>query len=72
MLLAGSSVHGRGMVEPLAVVGIDARGVVVSTRTLPVGGMARLDGAHFALELPVEAPLPEAGWRLDVEPWPRH
>jgi hypothetical protein len=58
------------MVEPLTVVGIDGRGVVVSTQTLPVGGVAHLAGAHFTLELAATAVLPDPGSKLDVHLWP--
>lgn len=66
MLLAGSSVHGRGMVEPLALVGIDHNGVVVSVRALAPGDVARLPGAKFTVELPATVQLPEPGWSLTL------
>ena len=53
LLLGGAAVHGRGMAEPLAVVGIDAAGSGDGQRQprSRVGG-CELAGAAAVLELP--------------------
>lgn len=67
LLLRSSSVHGRGMVEPLTVVFLDAVGMVLAVRRLEPGGLIRHRGATWTLELPVSTPPPSVGARL--EPW---
>ncbi|CAN5295945.1 hypothetical protein BH24ACT7_BH24ACT7_08460 [soil metagenome] len=66
MLIGGRSVHARGMVEPLTVVGIDRDRVVVSVRRLGLGGLASIPGAAAVLELPGHLPTPSPG---DVLRW---
>lgn len=68
MLIAGAAVHGRGMAEPLGVVGLDRSGRVVATRRLVPGAALLLDGAALVVELPGAHPLPEVGVRLVARP----
>lgn len=67
LLLRSASVHGRGMVEPLMIVFLDAAGAVLEVRRLEPGGLIRHRGATWTLELPVSTPPPSVGARL--EPW---
>ncbi len=68
MLLAGASVHGRSMVEPLAVVGIDRCGRILGVERLVPGGIVRIRGAAMMLEMATSHPLPSTGARLTVRP----
>ena len=47
LLVAGRSVHGRGMAEPLTVVGLDAGGGVTGS-----AGSFRAGGSRWPLRLP--------------------
>ena len=58
LLIAGGSVHGRGMAEPLAVVGLDAAGAVVGSSRLVPGGRVKMAGAVAILELPAGVTVP--------------
>lgn len=66
MVIGGRSVHARGMVEPLTVVGIDRDGIVVFVRRLRPGGLAFMPGAAAVLELPGHLPTPSPG---DILGW---
>ncbi len=61
LLIAGGSVHGRGMAEPLAVVGLDAAGTVVGSSRLVPGGRVKMAGAVAILELPAGVTVPQPG-----------
>ena len=61
LLIAGRSVHGRGMAEPLAVVGLDAAGTVVGSSRLVPGGRVEMAGAVAVLELPAGVTVPQPG-----------
>lgn len=50
--LAGSSVHGLGMKEPVWVCGLDHDRMVVAVKTLLPGRVVRIAGASTTLELP--------------------
>jgi hypothetical protein len=51
LLLKTRSVHSLGMKTDLLVVGIDARGTVIDTRTLKPGRFVMLPAVRFILEL---------------------
>ena len=74
LLLGGAAVHGRGMAEPLTVVGIDAAGTVTATTTLLPGRWVRLRDAAALLELPADVGPPLAGTVLGWAPcaWRRN
>lgn len=60
ILIAGRSVHGLGMKEPLVVVGLDARGCVIGTGNLLPRRIMWFKGAAQILELPSgQEPPPE-------------
>ena len=61
LLVAGRSVHGRWMAEPLFVVGLDAGGAVTGSARLDPGGRVALSGAVAVLELPGGVTMPESG-----------
>lgn len=65
LLLRGASVHGRGMIEPLTAVFLDAFGTVLAVRCLQPGGLVRHPAAAWTLELPVSIPPPSVGARLE-------
>ncbi len=66
VLLKARRVHGRRLVAPLVLIGIDEAGVVVSRRVLPVGGKVKIGFATWILELPIAAGLPDRGARLEI------
>lgn len=66
LVMAGSRVHGRGMREPLRVVGLSAAGEVVASAVLLPGTSCRLAPARLVLELPLGGPAPGVGWCLDL------
>ena len=70
VLLAGSTVHSWGMVDPLLVLALDGRGRVLTVRRLAPGTVWRHRGAAWMLELPVATRMPEVGAaiRLLVSP----
>ncbi len=66
LLLGGGAVHGRGMAEPLMVVGFDADGRVVGVRRLDPGRFLRLPGAVMVAELATWRPPPPRGTTVGV------
>ena len=68
LLLAGRSVHGRGMAEPLTVVGLDAAGAVIGSTPLAPGGRVTFPGAVAVLELPAGVAVPDPGTALVWRP----
>lgn len=70
LLIAGRSVHGRGLCAPLAVVGIDPAGVVIGAVTLRPGSLVKVAGAAAILELPVSVAIPDPGAVLAWAPLP--
>ncbi len=68
LLLAGSSVHGRGMQEPLRLIGVSDAGHVVSSVVLLPGTFRQLEGARYIVELPLEASAPALGSTLHLFP----
>jgi hypothetical protein len=67
LLVAGRSVHGRGMREALTVVGLDAGGAVTGAIRLVPGGRVTMAGAVAILELPVGVTVPDTGRVLTWE-----
>ena len=67
VLMRASSVHGRGMTEPLTIVSLDAVGTVLAVDRLEPRSRNRHRGAVWTLELPVSTKPPSVGARL--EPW---
>ena len=61
LLVAGRSVHGRWMAEPLFVVGLDAGGAVTGSARLDPGGRVALSDAVAVLELPGGVIIPDSG-----------
>ena len=63
-----------GMREPLAVLALDADGLVVGRATLRPRHFLRLPGAVWIVELPPHWPLPAVGTRTRLRPmlegWP--
>lgn len=53
--------HGRGLAEPLTVVGLDAKGVVLAVETLLPGRFLTVKGAAWLLELATADPPPSRG-----------
>ena len=66
VLLRGGHVHGRGLDDPLLVIGLDSEGRVIDTVLVPPGCFLRLRGATWVLELPDGYPHPVSGARLDL------
>ena len=66
LLLAGCSVHGRGMRVPLRVASLDAAGRVRRVAWLRPGGLFFDPGAWWVLELPAGRPGPPVGMALRV------
>ena len=66
LVLAGRSVHGAGMREPLRVVSLDAAGRVRRAAVLLPGGLFWDAGARWIVELPMSRPVPPAGMALQV------
>ena len=58
LLLAAERVHGRGLAEPIRLVGVSADGAVLRSTVLLPGAFASIDGAVFIVELPLSAPVP--------------
>lgn len=67
LLIRSSSVHGRGIREPLRVVHLDGEGMVVHQDILTMGRRTHARGV-WILELPIGAPGPDTGARLVVLP----
>lgn len=65
LLLRGASVHGRGMIEPLTAIFLDASGSVLAVCRLHPGGFVRHPAATWTLELPVSISPPPVGARLE-------
>ena len=61
ILIRGSAVHSFGMREPISIIGIDETGKIVARRILQPHRLARLRGAVWILELPVQERLPALG-----------
>jgi len=68
LLLAGRSVHGWGMAEPLRVVSLDAAGRVRRVALLPPGRVFVDAGARWIIELPMPRRAPQVGMDLHVSP----
>jgi hypothetical protein len=68
LIVAGATVHGIGMVEPLGVVALDRAGRVVAARLLAPGAALHLEGAAVTIEVPGGHPLPQVGVRLVARP----
>ncbi len=66
LVMAGSRLHGRGMREPLRVVGLSAAGEVVASAVLLPGTLCHLAPGRLVMELPLGGPAPRVGWRLDL------
>lgn len=64
LLLKTRSVHSFGMKTDLLLVGIDARGTVIDTRTLRPSRIVTLPKVRFILELDGDRSPPEPGWVL--------
>ncbi len=64
MILVTSAVHGFGMGAAVRVVWLDDDGRVVGFDELVPGAMRRHSGARFALEVPIDAPVPDVGSRV--------
>ncbi len=67
LLIRSSSVHGRGIREPLRIVHLDRDGTVVHQDILTTGRRTPARGV-WILELPIGVPGPETGMRLVVLP----
>jgi hypothetical protein len=67
LLVAGRSVHGRGMCEAVTVVGLDGGGGVTGATRLVAGGRVTMAGAVAVLELPADVTAPEEGTVLTWE-----
>jgi len=67
LLIRSSSVHGRGIREPLRVIHLDGDGTVVHQDILTTGRRTSARGA-WILELPIGVPGPDTGMRLTVLP----
>lgn len=52
------------MLEELTVIGVTAEGVVTRIATLARGGLVRMPGARFIIELPLHCKAPQPGDRL--------
>ena len=66
VLLRTGSVHGRGLAAPFRLVWIDPVGRVVATSRLEPNGLARMPGAYWVLEQPIDEPGPEVGTSLAI------
>ncbi len=66
-------VHGRGMLEPVRLVSVDAGGCICAVALLEPRRFVRTPAA-YVLELPLGASTPAPGARLEAEPilggWP--
>lgn len=67
LVMRGSRVHGRGIMNTIMVTGIDDHGVALATLPLEPGRHARLPGAAWVLELPVGQCEPPEGAQLRWE-----
>lgn len=67
-ILKGHHVHGSGLAEPLAVLGLDVSGVVVSRRVLRPRRHVRIPGARFIVEVRLGLPLPRQGEVVRLRP----
>ncbi|HJR92002.1 MAG TPA: hypothetical protein VJ938_06150 [Acidimicrobiia bacterium] len=68
LLIATSRVHSFWMRRPIRLVGVDQAGEVVEVRILARRRLARVNGARWILELPLEEPFPQPGDRLTPLP----
>jgi hypothetical protein len=68
VLLRGSHVHGRGLLESLVVVPIGRDGRCGAAQRLDARRALHVPGAYAMLELPAETQLPLPGWRLRYRP----
>lgn len=68
VLLPTAAVHGRGLLEPLHVIGIDNAGSAVTVRRLDPGSFLRVSGASWILEQPIGDPVPASGMALSIYP----
>jgi len=66
VLIRTRNVHSRGLTHGLRLVGIDQSGAVVEVRALAPGRFARIAGATWVLEQPLDAPQPRVGTRLAI------
>ncbi len=66
LLLRTSRVHGRGLREPLLVIGIDLHGEVLIAERLDPGRFLRARGASWILEVPVGHEPPAPGSHLEI------
>ena len=66
LLLRTRSVHGLGLVEDLAVVGIGRDHRVCAVRVLRPGRIVMIARCRWILELPIDHPTPDVGARVDV------
>ena len=67
MLIAGRSVHGLGMKEPLLTIGLDRERRVVGVRILRPRHLVFVRGARHMLELPIGTVPPPEGVVLTWE-----
>ena len=68
VLLRTGSVHGRGLVAPLRLVGIDATGTVCCLSELAPRQFRTLRNVTWILELPFSDPVPPIGSKLAIYP----
>ena len=68
LLIATSRVHSFWMRRPIRLVGVDQAGEVVEVRILARRRLARVAGARWIMELPLEEPFPQPGDRLTPLP----
>ena len=66
VLIRTSRVHARGLNRPLLVIGLDGDGVVVDVSSLASGRFLHLQGAAWALEVPIDHERPARGARLAI------
>ena len=66
VLLRTGAIHGRGLDQPLIVVGLTSFGVVAARRRLDPGKFVRIRGAQWILELPAGEAVPEVGGQLRI------
>jgi len=68
LLLPGGRITGRGMAEPLRLVGVAGDGRVTGVETLETGSSVELPSATMILELDIGHPAPSVGATLRIRP----
>ena len=66
LLIRTSSVHAFGFRRPFRAVGLSAELTVISHSIVEPWKAVRFPGCSFVIEMPVDAPVPPLGSRLEI------